>query len=156
MENELVNKIIETYKGIRWYPRVGLRLALYAVVTLASIAVAGGCSGRNNDLPPPGYPVVSLSITPSNGGKSLDVLIDASTSTPGDYGEIIEWRFDFNGDGIDDYIETLTSASDGNSDGKTNHIYDTEGDYKPRVTIVDEGNNEDFDYDFVRVGFGAD
>ena len=77
--------------------------------------------------------VARLTVTPNSGVAPLEVLLDASESTPQNL--INQYSFQF-GDG-GSYSETLGDAPDGNFDGKTTHVY-SEGNFSPRVAIKDD------------------
>lgn len=76
--------------------------------------------------------VARLNVSPNNGVAPLQVLLDASQSSPQDL--IKEYSFQF-GDG-EYYSETLSSAPDGDFDGKTTHVY-SEGNFTLRVAVKD-------------------
>jgi serine protease AprX len=71
-------------------------------------------------------PVAALSASPSSGGSPLTVTLDASGSHDPD-GTVVEYRWDFNGDGV---VDTTTTAP------TTAHVYTT-GAWSPAVTVVD-------------------
>ena len=82
-----------------------------------------------------------LTATPDNGTAPLEVLLDASGSTPKD--EIVEYKFDRDGNGSFEYTETPANHPDGVFDGKTTHTYYTKGNHIPTVTVSDAQNRAD-------------
>lgn len=83
--------------------------------------------------------VASLITTPSSGNAPLEVLLDASNSTPKE--SIIKYIFVF-GDGSSDYTETPQNFSDGIFDGRTKHIYFNVGQFEPKIIIEDNLGNQ--------------
>jgi len=79
-------------------------------------------------------PFVSLDLDIS-GGVGNPILFNASSSFDPD-GNITSYTFDF-GDGSS-YTETADNAPDGIFDGKTTHIYSTDGDYQISLIVTDD------------------
>lgn len=73
-------------------------------------------------------PVASLSASPMTAYTGQEVTLDMSESTDSD-GNIIEYRFDFDGDGVFD--DTTTTPS-------TTHAYSVAGTYNLRGEVVDD------------------
>lgn len=80
-------------------------------------------------------PIASLMATPDSGLVPLQTSFDASNSSSGLL--ITKYEFDFRDGNI--YTETPTS-NDGIFDGKTNHIYNSSGNYMAKLKITDSGN----------------
>jgi PGF-CTERM protein len=75
-------------------------------------------------------PIVSLVTSPSPTSINANTTFDASASTYGN-GTIVEYRWDFDGDGT---VDGTTSGA------VTNHTYPAAGTYAPTVTVVgDDG-----------------
>jgi hypothetical protein len=136
------------------------RLTAYVAALVVAALAAMGCndSGGGNDNDPV-YPSAEIMLNPSSGAKPFSggVECDASGSIAGDW-PIVEARFDFDNDGIDDYIENESSAPDGTFDKKTimPANYPNEGDYPIGVTIMDSAGNESSATANFGNGFGAD
>jgi hypothetical protein len=76
----------------------------------------------------------------------------AVTPDAGDeYAEIVKYEWDFESDGIYDYVETINNALDGTYDGRTNHTYGDDGDYKVTLRITDDQNLTDTDVCYITV-----
>ncbi|MFQ3293282.1 MAG: PKD repeat protein [Natrialbaceae archaeon] len=78
-------------------------------------------------------PIADLTISPRPGTVGEQVTFDASGSSDPD-GNIVEYRWDFDGDGITD--ETTASST-------TTFTYQNAGPYGPSVTVVDDANATD-------------
>ncbi|MEE9525777.1 MAG: hypothetical protein V3V78_04200 [Candidatus Woesearchaeota archaeon] len=127
-----------------------------AACGLASVLFFGGCgdSTGGSDGSGPRNPTAIFQVMPNEGGKSLEAILDGSSSIPTD--PIIEVRFDRDGDGNDDYVESETIAPDGSFDMVTTLTYDTEGDYTARLTVITSAGKSDSTTFPVKVGFGDD
>jgi len=90
-----------------------------------------------------------LIATPDNGTAPLEVLLDASGSTPKD--EIVEYKFDRDGNGSFEYTETSANHPDGVFDGKTTYTYNNSGTYLPKVIVKDNQGETDSASDSVIV-----
>lgn len=86
-------------------------------------------SGSSGNL----APVAALSADPSSGDAPLAVDLDASGSTDSD-GEIVQYRYDFDGDAVID-LETDQSSAQ--------HTFDSAGVFDALVTVVDDDGAED-------------
>ncbi len=79
-------------------------------------------------------PVIAhLTASPKSGSAPLEVLLDASSSTPKE--GIQSYCFYF-GDGTPNYYEEEGNAPDGIFDGKTTHTYTLAGHFTPQVTVT--------------------
>jgi len=77
-------------------------------------------------------PTASLTHSPSNPETGETVTLDASGSSDPD-GDVVEYRWDVDGDGTVDDITTISTYS---------HAYGSGGDYTARVTVVDNEGAE--------------
>jgi len=81
-------------------------------------------------------PSPSVKTTPAaqggtvSGAYPLQVVFDATASTDPDQ-DIIEYQWDFDGDGVVDF-----------TGDKTTHVYEEEGDFTATLTLVDAGGNQ--------------
>ncbi len=72
-------------------------------------------------------PIASFTLSPNNGDGPLTVSCDASSSSDPD-GSIVEYRWDFDGDGTDDFISPSA---------QTSHVFARAGTSPVRLTIED-------------------
>jgi len=93
-------------------------------------------------------PIALLTVTPDFGGAPVEVTLDASGSIDID-GEIVEYRFDFDGDGITDYSTTDPEPPAESSTGIATDI--TPGADPWLVTATYNEGNADWLYPTVRV-----
>ena len=85
-------------------------------------------TGSCTDETPP-----DAALSADGGVAGSPTTLDARNATDGETG-IAEYRWDFDGDG----------STDRTTDGaQTDYTYDEAGEYRPRVTVVDGGGNND-------------
>ncbi|MCC7478033.1 PKD domain-containing protein [bacterium] len=123
--------------------------SLVAMTALGLAALSSGCCCLggldDNDLvinETPVPPIADIVATPDNGPAPLEVTLNASGSTDSD-GEIVQYDWDFEGDGTYDLLDGGVSVT---------HTYPAEGTFNPKVRVTDDDALSDDDSTTVAVG----
>jgi PKD repeat protein len=93
---------------------------------------------------PPGSPSVEATAAPTEGDAPLDVALDGAAI---DDGQIVQWEWDFEGDGTFDYTSATSPA--------TTHTYAAGGVFPATLRVTDDDGNTGIDTVGVTVNLTA-